>query len=182
MIKNSLNRLSGLTKHLTSFARAQQRPVISLGSINKVINDVLSLIELNIKKKRIILMVSLDENLSFIYLSPLHLEQAVMNVLMNAIDAVEEGTGVIKIKTFQERNWAYITIEDNGPGIPEHIRNQVFEAFVTTKPAGVGTGLGLNVAKDMISSLKGEIELLSEHNAGTKAVIKLPILSQEEIA
>ena len=124
-IRTSISRLSGLTKHLTLFAKAQQRPVISLGSINKVINDVLSLTELRIMKKHISFSVILDDKIPDTYFSPLHLEQAVLNILMNAIDAVESSRGEINIKTFRQDNTACISIKDNGPGIPESIKHKI---------------------------------------------------------
>jgi PAS domain S-box-containing protein len=177
-IRTSISRLSGLTKHLTLFARAQQRPVISLGSINRVINDVLSLTELRIIKKHISFNTILDNNIPDTYFSPLHLEQAVLNILMNAIDAVETKNGEICIKTFKEANSACISIKDNGPGIPENVKNKIFDAFVTTKPSGVGTGLGLNVAKDMITSLRGDLKVVSESGVGTEMIIKIPIIKK----
>ena len=177
-IRVSIARLSGLTKHLTSFARAQQRPVISLGSISKVINDVLSLLELRIMEKHISFNLYLDDTIPETYFSPLHLEQAVLNILMNAIDAVESSKGEIIIRTFKSGNLACISIKDNGSGIPEKIRHKIFEAFVTTKPSGVGTGLGLNVARDMITSLKGDLSVISEPGEGTEMIIKFPIIQK----
>jgi PAS domain S-box-containing protein len=181
LIKGSLARLTGLTQHLTTFARAQQAPVISPGNINKVMRDSLSLIQSYINKKEITLKASFDENLPSIYFSPLHLEQAVINIIMNAIDAVQEKKGIIFIKTYKEHKWVCIHIEDNGPGFPDEIKNRIFEAFVTTKPSGVGTGLGLNVAKGIIDSLKGTIEIETSPAQGTKMIIKIPILKHEQI-
>jgi len=181
LIKSSLTRLTGLTKHLTTFARAQQAPVISPGNINKVIRDTLALIQSYVYKKALTLKTAFDESLPSIYFSPLHLEQAIINIIMNAIDAVPEKKGIIFIKTYQERNFVCISIQDNGPGIPEDIKDRIFEAFVTTKPAGVGTGLGLNVAKGIIDSVKGTIEVESSPGSGTKMIMKIPILKQEEI-
>lgn len=179
-MRTSISRLSALTKHLTSFARAQQCPVISLGSINRVVNDVLSLTELRIMKKHISFDVLLDDEIPHTYFSPLHLEQAILNILMNAIDAVESKSGIINLKTFKDVNSACISIRDNGPGIPDKIKDKIFEAFVTTKPSGVGTGLGLNVARDIITSLKGDLDVISSQDRGTEMIIKIPIVSTEE--
>jgi signal transduction histidine kinase/CheY-like chemotaxis protein len=181
LIKESLTRLSGLTKHLTTFARAQQAPVISPGNINKVIGDSLALIQSYIHKKALTVKTFFAESLPPLYFSPLHLEQAIINIIMNAIDAVEEENGIIIVKTYTKDHSVCISIQDNGPGIPAEIKDRIFEAFVTTKPAGVGTGLGLNVAKGIIDSIKGTIEVESSHGNGTKILIKIPILKQEEI-
>jgi signal transduction histidine kinase/CheY-like chemotaxis protein len=181
LIKRSLSRLTGLTHHLTGFARAQQAPVISAGDINQVIKDSLFLIQAYVNKKTITLKTWYDESLPPLYFSPLHLEQAIINIVMNAIDAVEPDKGIISIKTFREQNHACISISDNGPGIAAEIKDRIFEAFVTTKPAGVGTGLGLNVTKGIIDSLKGTIRVESLPEKGTTLILQIPILSQEEI-
>jgi signal transduction histidine kinase/CheY-like chemotaxis protein len=181
LIKRSLSRLTGLTHHLTGFARAQQAPVISAGDINQVIKDSLFLIQAYVNKKTITLKTWYDESLPPLYFSPLHLEQAIINIVMNAIDAVEPDKGIISIKTFREQNHACISISDNGPGIAAEIKDRIFEAFVTTKPAGVGTGLGLNVTKGIIDSLKGTIRVESLPGKGTTLILQIPILSQEEI-
>ncbi len=181
LIKRSLSRLTGLTHHLTGFARAQQAPIISAGDINQMIKDSLFLIQAYVNKKTITLKTFYDESLPSLYFSPLHLEQAIINIVMNAIDAVEVDKGIISIKTFREQNYACVSITDNGPGIAEEIKDRIFEAFVTTKPAGVGTGLGLNVTKGIIDSLKGTIRVESSPGGGTTMILKIPILSQEEI-
>jgi PAS domain S-box-containing protein len=181
LIRVSLSRLTGLTHHLTTFARAQQAPVISPGNINKIVQDALFLIQSSITKKTITLKTFFDESIPSVYFSPLHMEQAVINIIMNAVDAVDDKHGVIFIKTFMEKNRACISITDNGPGIPAEIKDKIFDAFVTTKPSGVGTGLGLNVTKGIIDSLKGSIEIDSPSGRGTTMVLKIPILRQEEI-
>ena len=177
IILESTNKLTALTHHLTNFARAQQTPVISAGDVNSVIRDVLTLVSTQLKKKSITLNTLLAANLPKIFFSPLHLEQAILNIVMNAIDAVSEKKGILTITTEADAEWVYIRIKDNGPGIPEEIRDQLFEAFVTTKPPGVGTGLGLNIARDVIESIKGTIEVDSSPERGTTMTIRIPIIA-----
>jgi PAS domain S-box-containing protein len=178
IIQESIQKLTALTKHLTAFARAQQAPVISAGDINQVVRDTLALVNTHITKKAVALETALEEKLPAVYFSPLHLEQAVLNIVMNAVDAVEQKKGRIAVSTFRRPEWVCISVADNGPGIPDEVRDRIFEAFVTTKPAGVGTGLGLNVARDVVESIKGTIEVDSEAGRGTTMTIRIPILAE----
>jgi signal transduction histidine kinase/CheY-like chemotaxis protein len=182
IIQESIQKLTALTQHLTAFARAQQPPVISAGDVNCVIRDILALINTHVTKKSISIETELDEKLPSVYFSPVHLEQAALNIIMNAIDAVAQIKGHITISTYREPEWVCIRVKDNGPGIPEEIRGQIFEAFVTTKPPGVGTGLGLNVARDVVESIKGTILVDSDKDRGTTMTIKIPILNNERRA
>ncbi|MBN1524548.1 MAG: response regulator [Spirochaetales bacterium] len=181
LIRGSIHRLTGLTKHLTTFARAQQPPVISPGDVNRVIIDIMSLLCSQADKKEVSLKTELDDQLPQVPFSPLHLEQGLLNIIMNAMDAVAEKTGKILITTYRDNDNIYIAVKDNGPGIPEEIKHQLFEAFVTTKPAGVGTGLGLNIAKNIIESLKGDITVDSGPG-GTIMTLRIPIHNSEVIS
>ena len=69
-----------------------------------------------------------------------------------------------------------ISITDNGPGIPAHIKDKIFQPFFTTKPTGQGTGLGLSLAYDIVKAHGGSLELISDQNNGSVFTIKLPIV------
>lgn len=181
IIQESIQKLTALTKHLTVFARAQQAPVISAGDVNQVVRDTLALVATHVTKKSVALQTVIEEKLPAVYFSPLHLEQAVLNIVMNAVDAVERQKGRVTVSTFQLPGWVCISVADNGPGIPDEVRDRIFEAFVTTKPAGVGTGLGLNVARDVLESIKGTIEVDSSPERGTTMTIKIPILAEGKV-
>jgi signal transduction histidine kinase len=72
-------------------------------------------------------------------------------------------------------NWVMISVRDNGNGIPENIRNKIFQPFFTTKPTGQGTGLGLSLSYDIVKAHGGEIKLTTGENQGTEFIIHLPI-------
>ena len=96
-------------------------------------------------------------------------------MLTNAIDALDEEQGEVKISTQKKGdNEVLITVDDNGTGIPEHIRQRIFDVFFSTK-GSQGTGLGLAVTKKIIEEHEGSIEVQSSENQGTKFVIRLPI-------
>jgi signal transduction histidine kinase len=74
-----------------------------------------------------------------------------------------------------EQKWIRITVKDNGPGIPEIIKDKIFQPFFTTKPTGKGTGLGLSLSYDIVRAHGGEIKVQSEEGKGTEFIITLPI-------
>lgn len=109
-------------------------------------------------------------------LDPQLLDQVIHNIVDNAVDAIKDSNkgDTIKIKTTFERDTGVIAISDNGPGIPEEIKDKIFEPFFTTKIAGKGTGLGLSICQSFIHALGGQIEVKSTSGKGTTFLIKLP--------
>ena len=90
------------------------------------------------------------------------MNQVWTNVLDNAIDAVEGvSNATIEIRTKRDREFINVYIIDNGPGIPEEIQEKIFDPFFTTKPMGKGTGLGLEVVRQIVNQHNGKIELQS---------------------
>ncbi len=106
--------------------------------------------------------------------NPAHLSQAFYNIILNALQAGGKGLA-LRITTRSANNMIAIHFSDNGPGIPESIRNRIFEPFFTTKDVGKGTGMGLNVTFEIISSYGGTIEVESEVGKGTTFSILLPL-------
>jgi len=100
------------------------------------------------------------------------IELAMANLVRNAIEASPAGTPV-EIEFMEQDDRVIVLIRDQGPGIPEELRDRVFEAFVTTKTDGGGTGLGLAITHDMISRLGGKVSLRDLPEGGTEAVIEL---------
>jgi two-component system NtrC family sensor kinase len=106
------------------------------------------------------------------------LNQVLMNVLANAIDAIE-GCGRITIVTETENGMFVILIRDTGPGIPEAIGHRIFEPFFTTKPVGQGTGLGLAISYGIVQAHHGQIEATNVPSGGTEFVIRIPMSLEE---
>lgn len=115
------------------------------------------------------------------------INQVFMNLIGNAIDAIEEynqGRSVaeakanrskIKIKTEFQNSKAIIRISDNGPGMPQEVTQQLFEAFFTTKPAGKGTGLGLSISSKVVQEHGGKLSCVSALGQGAEFIIEMPI-------
>ena len=119
--------------------------------------------DIDIKKELEDITISGDRNF---------LEQAIVNILLNSVEAIEE-KGKIEISLKRENNNILLKIKDNGYGIPENIKKEIFEPYFTTKANG--TGLGLSIAKKIISEHNGEIEVKTEEGKGTEFIIKFNI-------
>jgi signal transduction histidine kinase len=105
---------------------------------------------------------------------PQQLRQVFLNILMNAVQAIEK-RGKIIIKTYEKDKNIFIEMIDTGSGIPEEVQNRIFEPFFTTKEVGKGAGLGLSVAYGIIKKHKGDITVKSKIGEGTNFMIRLPI-------
>jgi two-component system NtrC family sensor kinase len=110
---------------------------------------------------------------------PQQLRQVFLNILMNAVQAIEK-RGKIIIKTYEKNNNIFIEMIDTGSGIPEEVQNRIFEPFFTTKEVGKGAGLGLSVAYGIIKKHKGDIAVKSKIGEGTNFMIRLPIGGLDE--
>lgn len=107
------------------------------------------------------------------------IHQVVLNLLVNAQQALEQAGGterkiVIGITVGQEEGMVALTIDDNGPGVPEAIRSRIFDPFFTTKPQGAGTGIGLAVSKGLVEAHGGSLTLGEAPDGGARFVIRLP--------
>jgi two-component system NtrC family sensor kinase len=109
---------------------------------------------------------------------PSLLNQAIMNLVANAIDAVE-GEGKVSVRAYTEDVNCVIAVTDNGPGVPVNLRERVFEPFFTTKPVGQGTGLGLSMTYAIVKKHNGELEITDVPGGGACVAIRLPTRFQE---
>ncbi|MCK5124618.1 MAG: PAS domain S-box protein [candidate division Zixibacteria bacterium] len=108
------------------------------------------------------------------------INQVILNLLMNAGQAISDSQGVIKIKTCVENDGIIISVKDTGHGIPEKNINEIFNPFYTTKDIGQGTGLGLSLVYDIIQKHDGTIQVSSEVDIGTEFRIWLPIIKGDK--
>jgi len=102
------------------------------------------------------------------------LQQVFLNIINNAFDALEDG-GRVRIDTFQhDASSISVSVEDNGKGMSEEVKQRVFEPFFTTR-GSEGTGLGLSITYGIVNKLGGSIDLISEEGVGTKFTVNLPL-------
>lgn len=176
-IERESQRCRNLVQDLLTFSRINESEK-ALCDINTVIDGALSLISSDTKFKMIELVKDLPEHLPKIIINPNKIQQVVINLCNNAIDAMPKGgTLTVRTKLSEKKGQKYLEIEiqDSGEGIPKEIRHKIFEPFFTTKEVGKGTGLGLSLAYEIIEQHQGMIEFKSEVGKGTIFHAFLPI-------
>ncbi|OGP16287.1 MAG: hypothetical protein A2V21_312130 [Deltaproteobacteria bacterium GWC2_55_46] len=124
---------------------------------------------------------ALSAGLPTLMTDPYRFRQVLLNLIKNAVEAVDEN-GQVEVATYVQDNFACVSISDNGPGITEANLKRIFEPFFTTKPIGKGTGLGLSVSYGILMDLKGEIVIKSKPGKGTRVLIQLPIDYRSAVA
>jgi two-component system NtrC family sensor kinase len=150
-------------------------------NFNNFISEVLN--QINFRKMKVKLIEEIPPDLPEINSDPEALRQVFLNVISNAVDAVE-GTenASIWIKTMlKSNNRVEVAIEDNGTGIPEDIAELIFEPFFTTKEPKKGTGLGLTLCYDFLQRMGGSIEVQQRPKGGSIFKITLPVYDRKKI-
>ena len=179
-VNYGVTRTIEIVKGLRVFSRLDEEE-IKKANINENLDATLVLLR-NKTKNRVKVSKYYDEKMAEIDCYPGQLNQVFMNILNNGIQAIPEDRkdGEIKIYTEELDDNIVVRLTDNGVGIPEKIKNRIWEPFFTTKPVGVGTGLGMSITYGIIEKHNGKIELASEVGKGTEFAIYLPKKLQPE--
>lgn len=141
--------------------------------LNFIIRETMQFLDSRFAKENIAVQYSLAEGLPPIHADAVQLNQVIVNLVVNAIQAMPEG-GNLKVASSQVTDGVVFSVEDSGAGIPEEIRLEIFKPFFTTKDPGKGTGLGLSVVHGIATAHDAEIRVSSEVGKGTKFEIKFP--------
>jgi signal transduction histidine kinase len=173
-IARGADRIKGLAQSLLAFSRQSQEELLPL-SANEVIERSLELCHYQILKGGVSLEKDLAPSLPEVHGVANQLELALINLVVNAIHAMERSGGKLRVTSGQKDASVVITVSDTGPGIPEHIQPTIFEPFFTTKPEGKGTGLGLSTVLMVVERHKGAIDFTSAPGVGTTFRISLPV-------
>lgn len=174
LIQESLEgsvRVKNVVQNLRNFSRLDEA---ALKWVNLHEGLETTLLLLNNELKNRIEVHKEYSPLPTVYCHPGNINQVFMNVLLNAIQAIEQ-KGNIWIKTEQKGEQVEISIRDDGRGIPAKYQHKIFDPFFTTKPVGKGTGLGLSISYNIIKEHQGQISFSSEEGKGTTFVISLPV-------
>jgi PAS domain S-box-containing protein len=174
LILQASERASQAVRDLLDFAR-RERYEPALIDINATIQRTLALMQHELSSRPITLNFDPEEDLPSVLASQDHLQGVWLNLLVNAIDAIDPEPGEIKISTRRIGEEVHIVVADSGQGIPpEHI-SRIYEPFFTTKEPGCGTGLGLSVCHQVITQHGGRILVSSIPNEGATFTVVLPI-------
>jgi signal transduction histidine kinase len=124
-----------------------------------------------------------DENIGKVNVIPQDIGRVILNLITNAFYVVDEKKRqhpveyepIVTVSTKKMSDLVFVSVKDNGPGIPPHVMEKIFQPFFTTKPTGQGTGLGLSLSYDIVKAHGGELKVETKEGEGTTFIIQLPI-------
>jgi hypothetical protein len=176
-IEEGANRTHTIVQGLTSFSRGDSGKK-TLADINRGIRSTVSVLKSRLNNIK--LGINLDQNLPLVFCQVGKINQVVLNLMNNALDALEEKNGTnrkasqLMVETKNLGDSIQIIVSDNANGIDKELQRKIMEPFYTTKDVGKGTGLGLSISYSIIEDHGGAIEIDSEMGVGTKFIVNLP--------
>ena len=172
-IKTQGKRCKEITHKLLSFARKTD-PKVTAVQLNDLVEEIVALCEQRARYSNIRISTNLMPDLPTIHASPSEMQQVLLNLINNAVDAMEKNGGDIDITTRVDGAHVVLDVGDTGPGIPQANLARIFDPFFTTKPVGKGTGLGLSICYGIIRKIGGEISVDSVLGMGAVFHIRVP--------
>jgi signal transduction histidine kinase len=173
VIDKEAGRLSNVLMKLLEFSRMDE-PNKEYVDVNEIVDDTVLFMEHHLTRfKNVELVVKKKKDLPHIQVDKIHIQQALVNIIMNAAQAMPVG-GVIEIETQNVNGRISISVKDEGAGIKDEDMGKIFEPFFTTKKKGEGTGLGLSLSKRLVEANGGEIDVESKVGEGSVFKILLP--------
>jgi signal transduction histidine kinase len=175
IIEKETNRCTTIIQNLLKFAR-QEKVDYGPVDLNQVARDAMAIVEHQLEMNKVKLSADLMENLPIISGNANQIQQVLINLMINAQQAMDGSRGEVTVSSLAGGNGhVELKVSDNGPGMPEEVRAKIFEPFFTTKPVGKGTGLGLSVSYGIIQEHKGEIRVDSRLDEGTTFAMTFPV-------
>jgi len=178
-IEKQTFRASRIVNSLLNFSR-QETGEFRRVDLNSVVDETLALADIQLRKRQITVETTLDDDVP-VQGDPIKLQQVLMNLLLNARDAMPQG-GSVHISTIRHNGSAILQVQDSGGGIDAEILHKVYDPFFTTKGIGKGTGLGLSVSYGIIQEHHGSITVDSIPGEGTVFRISLPAAADTQVA
>jgi len=176
-MRKETERINRILRDLLQFARPGEAPQLvgaAFGDVAAAVNDTAALIAPQKAMQDVELELSLPDGLPSVALADEQLMQLVLNLVLNAVDALDGG-GRVRVAARPSAAGVQLTVEDNGPGVAAAVRERLFEPFVTTKEVGKGTGLGLAVCRGLVEAVGGSIALDLAFSGGARFVVELPV-------
>lgn len=168
-------RAGGIIRQLRSFLRKEQPPPQPV-AINPLIRNLVSFIAPELRRNQVQLQLTLSEPLPLLTLHTIQIEQVLLNLMRNAMDALQEQPAAERRLTLYSGSAAdrlLIRVSDNGAGLSAAVADRLFQPFVTTKPQGMG--LGLSISRNIIEAHHGSLTVVSDPGAGCAFTIQLPV-------
>ncbi len=181
-IFENISRIDHIIDHIRTFSRTSDGDFGNEFSVNESIVNAVAMISGQLKHAGIELILEMDEKLPSVVGNTYKFEQVILNMLINAKDAIEERYNLVKsrwhkiigVKTQPGKNQVIVVVSDNGIGIKPDELDKIMLPFHTTKEAGKGTGLGLSISFGIIREMNGSIEVTSKYSEGTNVRIVIP--------
>jgi signal transduction histidine kinase len=170
IIQDESQRLNGIVNEFLNFAKPQV-PRLEPLEIREVMEKIADHLTLSAEKQNVIIYKHFDSPKERVLLDSQLFYQAVLNVMMNALQAMNEG-GTLKVGTRYQQKGVWVVIEDSGEGMDPEQMNRIFDPFFTTKDQG--SGLGLSIVKNIMESHRGNIQVDSEKGKGTRVSLYFP--------
>jgi PAS domain S-box-containing protein len=172
-------RASEIVNSLLNFSRTSTTEFVAV-DLNKIVRETLSLLEHQLVKARIEIKLSLDDGLPRIKGNAGKLQQVLLNLMLNARDAMESGGGILAIRTGVDAGRVVrVSVSDSGAGIAADHLDRIFDPFFTTKGVKKGTGLGLSVSYGIVKEHGGEITVESQQGVGARFDLTFPQFAAE---
>ena len=169
-------RAGGLIQQLRQFVRKEE-PRLTLVNLNHLVDEVLMLMEPEIRKARVRVVRDLDTDIPLVEAQQIQIDQVILNLIRNAIEAMSETPEDKRILTLRTRsagdNAVITSVEDTGPGLSAEVRDKLFDPFITSKPQGMG--LGLSISMGIITAHNGNLYYDSHASKGAVFRFTLPI-------
>jgi two-component system NtrC family sensor kinase len=176
-IQRETERIHRIIRDLLDFSRrdVEDESAGQSSDLSQVIEDAVQLVRPQKESRRVEIRVEVEPGLGRVVGPDHRLRQVVLNLLLNAVDALAGGGGTIRIEARRraEADQCILTVTDNGPGLPASVREHLFEPFTTTKPPGKGTGLGLAVCHALVEGMGGAIEAEDVAEGGARFRVQL---------
>lgn len=174
-VRKETERINRIIRDLLDFARSEPtaHEADATCDLVEVVEDAVRLVGPQADLRQVTLERRFEEDVPRAAGSAARLAQVVLNLLLNAADAIG-GEGTIRLEVSRDGEWVALVVQDTGPGIPAAILEDIFEPFVTTKPPGEGTGLGLAVCQTLVEQLGGTIEAENAEEGGARFTVRLP--------
>jgi signal transduction histidine kinase len=180
LIETAGNRAAKIVSNLLDSARREKNYEFEVFSLNQSILDVVAMLNFEIKNRSVNVKLHLEKEMPDIFAHKNQLKGVWINLIMNALGAMENQKGTLTISTSYRSQEYRVVFTDNGKGIsPEH-QEHIFEPFFTTKGAGKGTGLGLYVSLQIIKEHHGDMQFVTKPGKGTKFIVTLPEAERTE--
>jgi two-component system, NtrC family, sensor kinase len=174
LIESESKRCGDLVKNLLTFSRTAPLN-IDWHNVNTIVDRCMKLVQHHMENNAIELELDLDSNLPAVQCDSAQIEQVILALTMNAIEAMPRGGNLwIRTRSLPQSKQVSLQIRDDGLGIPPEAVNHLFEPFYTTKEGGKGVGLGLAISKNIVERHRGQIEVESQPGAGTTFYIFIP--------